>query len=110
MHGNQNVARSTFKKCKTLLKSLQSIRVCHELEFGRRDRGQAVGVNHSQAMVSLAGFPCPTGSAGRMTGSEMCGDRDVPDVKNLLLIKMFHVLDFGNIRDKSVLWIIPGDS
>src|SRR5882724_2364906 len=108
MSGEQDVAGRGFKKGEATLETLDVLRIPSEEEAVGGDGGDAIGINDVEAVARLAGFPGPTGAAGRVAWGEVGSQRKSSDAEGFAVVKRFHLSDGCDATDDSKLRVVVG--
>src|SRR5215471_13358048 len=110
MRSQKDVAWRAIEKCIAAFESGDRVFVCAELEGGRGDRRQAVGVDEVQTTTLFAGLPCPAGSSWSMPGGEMRGDRDAFGQEGFSVLERLDVCNDFDADDRTELRVIAWHS
>ena len=88
---------------------VESVFPVSEQEAVGRDGCQAIGIDEVQAAAVFARAPGPTGAAGRVAGSKMCGNCYCTCTQGLAVSENLHLRDSGDGNNNAKLRVIAGD-
>ncbi len=109
MRGQKNVAGKGAQRREALLEVVHDVRISRvaaEPEAVGGDRCQTIHIHHIQAMVLVAGLPCPGGAAGRVARREMSGQRQRPDMQGFPIFDDLYVRDLPYRRESAILRVV----